>query len=163
MGGIISSAIPIRRKYKYGIRPKRFFYREILKTKSLQDMLKHLELSSKTAYELFKIFIKMDLDCSGEIDMKEFHRYFRMKQRAFTERMFFSNDFYVYYQGSITGVNDIDADDSILVDYGFGPKSKKEEPGGSLNFQEFIFVIWRFCTYNHYMMAEVSSFSWICM
>jgi len=58
----------VSRRYKYGIRPKKYF-----RTKIMPDMKETFGILGFTyqhAFQLFKAFIEIDFDNTGEVDVK---------------------------------------------------------------------------------------------
>ena len=76
------------RHYKYGIRTKAYFDQHVFSDLKTRELFSTLKLSRRRAMELFRAFTKMDTDKSGEISLREFHRYFGIDRSNFTERVF---------------------------------------------------------------------------
>ena len=76
----------VSRRYKYGLRPKKYFNNKILP--EMKETFGILDFTYKDAFELFKAFIEIDFDNSGEITVLEFHKFLGMKPTKFSERVF---------------------------------------------------------------------------
>lgn len=74
--------------YKYGLRTKSYFDRHVFSDERTRELFRTTKLSRQRALQLFKAFVKMDTDRSGEISLREFHRFFGIKRTTFTERVF---------------------------------------------------------------------------
>mmetsp|Transcript_46714 Transcript_46714/g.70538 ORF Transcript_46714/g.70538 Transcript_46714/m.70538 type:complete len:159 (+) Transcript_46714:267-743(+) len=76
----------VSRRYKYGINTERYFKNKILPRS--RELLKILSFSYRRSLYLFRLFIKIDKDKSGQISLNEFRRFFGIRKGAFLERLF---------------------------------------------------------------------------
>jgi serine/threonine-protein phosphatase 2B regulatory subunit len=76
----------ISRRYKYGIRPKKYFNKKIMP--EMKETFGILDFNYNRAFELFRAFIGIDFDNSGEITVGEFHSFLGLKETRFSERVF---------------------------------------------------------------------------
>jgi len=74
----------LSRRYKYGIRPKKYFNQKIMP--DMTDTFGILDFKYDKAFALFKLFIDIDFDNSTEITVEEFHEFIGLKASRFTER-----------------------------------------------------------------------------
>ena len=61
----------VSRRYKYGLQPRKYFNNKVMP--ELKETFGILDFNYKRAYELFRAFIAIDFDNSGEITVAEFH------------------------------------------------------------------------------------------
>jgi Ca2+-binding EF-hand superfamily protein len=76
----------VSRRYKYGIRPKKYFKTKIMP--EMKETFGILDFTYQNAYQLFKAFIEIDFDNSGEVTVQEFHQFLGLKPSRFSERIF---------------------------------------------------------------------------
>lgn len=103
-------------RYIGGKVPRKYFSEDIWP--SAREDLAKLSVDESRGYELFKIFVKIDTDMSGTLEVEECMAFFGGKRTRFTERIF----------------------DTIEM-----PSSGEKE---GLTFVEFSLTMWSFCTLN---------------
>ena len=83
MGSIFSSAPKSKSVYAGSAA---FYIKEVQPTS--QKMFSLLNLSEREQRQLWKFFVKIDGDASGEISVSEFHSFFQVSPTPFTNRVF---------------------------------------------------------------------------
>lgn len=79
----------------------------------------------------------MDTDCSGTINVVEFHRYFGWKRGVFTERIFDT------YSAAAKEENDYPTE-----------TDQEKDEDGELSYEEFLVAIWNYSSYDARLMAQ---------
>jgi len=82
---VIDSLMP-KRKYRGGLTVNEFFDEDIWPQN--REVLEILNLSRVQSKTIFDAFVAVDVDCSGEMTIKEFHTYLGAPQTKFSERIF---------------------------------------------------------------------------
>ena len=78
------------RRYLLGKQPQKFFQDNMWPT--VEEQVEKLELTFNYTFEIFKVFVAMDADASGSIDIEECFSYFGGPRNTFTERFFWLID-----------------------------------------------------------------------
>ena len=82
-----AGAKPVEREYR-GKRPRRHLSLKDPENEETMEYLSKLKLSKRDADLLYTVFCDIDLDKSGNINMKEFYKWFNMERTPFTDSIF---------------------------------------------------------------------------
>jgi Ca2+-binding EF-hand superfamily protein len=132
------------RAYKYGIKTQDFFQTQILP--NAQSLFDKWNLSHPSALDLFQLFCCIDTSHDGRINLHEFHRFFGVKKRLITERLWLT----CLIRNGIC-INSDTARSTTLVE-----SENDDECNATLSFHDFVSAICSICSHTSTSQSDAS-------